>query len=107
MFLISKLYFQLNSSYGASNARLNGIAGNNTGSWSPTMVDLGQWIQVDLGKITAVTKIATQGGGETAQWVIEYKVSYSFNGGFFNFYQQFSNNSLGKVSCKRKLELRR
>ena len=39
MFLISKLYFQLNSSYGAFDARLNGITGNNNpGSWSPRLV---------------------------------------------------------------------
>ena len=103
--LISKLYFQLNSSYGAFDARLNGITGNNNpGSWSPRLLDLGQWIQVDLGKIAAITKIATQGGGEAAQWVTEYKVSYSLDGGYFKFYQllQVSNNSLAKVSFVRK-----
>ena len=72
------------------------------GAWSPSLLDLKQWLQVDLGKITAVTKIATQGGGEAAQWVTEYKVSYSVDGGQFKFYQQASNNSHGKVKCESK-----
>ena len=57
---------------------------------------------MDLGKIAAITKIATQGGGEAAQWVTEYKVSYSLDGGYFKFYRQVSNNSLAKVSFVRK-----
>ena len=103
VFLISKLIFQFNVSRGASKARLGCTAGNSSaGAWSPSLLDLKQWIQVDLGKIAAVTKIETQGGGEAAQWVTEYKVSYSFDGGQFKFYQQASNNSLGKVKCENK-----
>ena len=101
--LISKLIFQFNVSRGASKARLGCTAGNcSVGAWSPSLLDLEQWLQVDLGKITVVTKIATQGGGEASQWVTEYQVSYSFDGDQFKFYQQASNKSLGKVKCESK-----
>lgn len=72
------------------------------GAWSPASLDLGQWIQVDLGKTAAVTKIATQGRGEAAQWVSEYKVSYSLDGGYFKFYPQASNDTTAKVICEIK-----
>jgi len=77
-------------------ARLNQIAG----AWQPSRLDLGQWIQVDLGEITMVTKIANQGrqGGNT--WVSEYKVSYSFGGGYFKFYRRASNISFDQVGCE-------
>ena len=56
---------------------------------------------MDLGNITMVTKIATQGRQTADEWVTEYKVSYSFDGGHFKFYQQqVSNNSFDqKVRC--------
>ena len=74
------------------------MAGNGTaGAWSPLSLDSGQWIQVDLGNITMVTKIATQGRQDAAQWVTEYKVSYSLDGGYFKFCQQAPNNSFDQV----------
>jgi len=42
---------------------------------------------VDLGDITIVTKIGTQGRAEVYEWVTEYKVSYSYDGGYFEFYK--------------------
>ena len=42
---------------------------------------------MDLGDITKVTKIGTRGRSEAAQWVTEYKVSYSYDGGYFEFYK--------------------
>lgn len=105
---MSKLSFQFNSSHGASNARLGHVAEHGTaGAWSPSSVDLGQWIQVDLGNFTIVSRIATQGRQDAAQWVTQYKVSYSWsNGGHFLSYRQPSNNSVDKVSCRRKLKER-
>ena len=56
--------------------------GGKTGAWSALYLDKGQWIQIDLGDITKVTKVGTQGRQEAAQWVTEYMVSYSLDGGF-------------------------
>ena len=73
-----------------------------TGAWAALFMEQGQWIQVDLGDITKVTKIGTQGQNDAAQWVTEYKVSYSFDGGYFKFYKndQYSTErvSLGEKS---------
>ena len=82
------MYLQISAVYGATNARLNHRPGNGkTGAWSTTYLEQGQWIQVDLGDVTKVTKIGTQGRGEVYEWVTEYKVSYSYDGGYFEFYK--------------------
>ena len=57
---------------------------------------------MDLGNIFAVTKIATQGRQEALQWVTEFKVSYSFDGGYFKFCQQAPNNTFDQVRCEDK-----
>ncbi|XP_078346319.1 LOW QUALITY PROTEIN: SCO-spondin-like [Oculina patagonica] len=80
--------YEWNAAHGATNARLNHLAGyGKTGAWTALYKEQGQWIQVDLGDITKVTKIGTQGRGDAGQWVTEYKVSYSFDGGYFEFYK--------------------
>ena len=82
------LYLQYSAAYGAPNARLNG----KTGEWSTLFLEQGQWIQVDLGDIVKVTKIGSQ-RGEIYEWVTEYKVSYSYDGGYFEFYQNIQYGS--------------
>ena len=70
------------ATYAASQGRLNKptsyIAGAN---------NKGQWVQVDFGsgKVAKVTKIGTQGRYHVSQWVTEYMVSYSIDGGYFQF----------------------
>ncbi|KAL9955705.1 hypothetical protein ACROYT_G037065 [Oculina patagonica] len=87
-----------NSATGASNARLHYVPkSSERGAWSPSSLELGQWIQVDLGNITMVTKIATQGRKSALEWVTEYEVSYSFDGGYYKFYRQALNNSFDQV----------
>ena len=86
--------------HGPTNARLYHMAGGGkTGAWSSRTNDKSQWIQVDLRVKFQVTKIATQGRQDLAQWVTQYKVSYSIDGKVFV--------SQSKVSkCKRKLGFR-
>ena len=62
------------------------------------MNDKSQWIQVDLRVKSQVTKIATQGRQDYAQWVTQYKVSHSTDGKIF-----ISQSKVSK--CKRKLSL--
>jgi len=82
------LYSQYSVSQGATNARLNHRSGNGkTSAWSTLSLDQGQWIQVDLGDIAKVTKIGTQGWREFNEYVTQYKVSYSYDGGYFEFYK--------------------
>ena len=92
------LYLQYNVAHGATSARLNHSPGNGkTGAWSTLFLEQGQWIQVDLGDITKVTKIGTQGRAELYQWLTEYKISYSYDGGYFEFYKNGQYGS-GRVS---------
>ena len=72
-----------------------------TGAWSTLNLEQGQWIQVDLGDITKVTKIGTRGRSEAAQWVTEYKVSYSLDGGYFEFYKHDPSGD-ARVSLEKK-----
>jgi hypothetical protein len=68
---------QSSSSYKPSNARLT-IEGSSC-SWAPTDAGkIGSWLQVDLGQLTTVTGIATQGSCYNAiQRAKSYSVSYS------------------------------
>jgi hypothetical protein len=46
-----------------------------------------QWIQVDFGRATRVTKFATQGRKDNRQWVTRYTLSYSQDGAVFVDYK--------------------
>ncbi|XP_028416222.1 lactadherin-like [Dendronephthya gigantea] len=64
---------------------------NKTGSsccWAPTAEGrVGSWLQVDLGKKTAVTGFATQGTCYRGhQWAISYSIAYSNNGNNWTAY---------------------
>ncbi|KAK3706347.1 hypothetical protein QZH41_018675 [Actinostola sp. cb2023] len=64
---------------------VNDVSG--AGSWSSRHNRVGQWIQVDLNRVTKVTGIATQGRSDTNQWVKQYKLQYSSDGKTFNNYE--------------------
>ncbi|KAJ7382983.1 hypothetical protein OS493_031485 [Desmophyllum pertusum] len=85
------------TSFGPGEPATNARLGHKAGVWLTRDLDLGEWIQVDLGEITMVTKIATQASYGGFQWVTEYKVSYSFDGGYFKFHRQATNDSFDQV----------
>ncbi|KAL9959225.1 hypothetical protein ACROYT_G036322 [Oculina patagonica] len=77
----------LSQFHGPERARLDTvIEGSYTGGWVSFYINLGQWIQVDLGNITKITAVATQGHHDLFHWVTEYYLSYSVNGGPFLSY---------------------
>ncbi|XP_078368661.1 uncharacterized protein LOC144652511 isoform X2 [Oculina patagonica] len=58
--------------------RLNLVASSGkAGAWCVKTRDAHQWLQIDLGKGTTVTKVATQGRQDANQWVTSYSISYS------------------------------
>ena len=64
------------------------------GSWSSERSVIGEWLQVDLGTVVMVTKIATQGRNSNnlvSQWVKQYTIEFSENGTKF---QQYGNNKV-------------
>jgi len=68
--------------------RLHKESSINPGMWSPADARRhGEWLQVDLGKVTMVTAIATQGKPHGSdEWVKSYSLKYSNNGSFFHDY---------------------
>ncbi len=59
-----------------------------TGGWSALRNDLNQWLQVDFGSYTRVTRVATQGIYAYDQWVTKYRLQYSNDGMTFQVYKQ-------------------
>ena len=71
------------------NARLHQRrAGRNGGAWCAKKSNRGQWLQMDFGALTRVTRIATQGRQNSDQWVTSYYVSYSRKGSRFTTYRE-------------------
>jgi len=74
---------------GPFNARLNRRRyGRQGGAWCAKRRDRRQWLQVDFGALTRVSRVATQGRQNAAQWVTSYYISYSRNGYKFVPYRE-------------------
>ena len=85
--------------YSAKKARLNSRQWRNRGCWAAATNDLYQWLQVDLGGYTKVTRVATQGSGYgLSEWVTKFKIRYSSDGVTWQFYKEPGNsNASAKV----------
>lgn len=83
--------------YGAPrNARLHQRrVGRLGGAWYAKRNDKRQWLKIDFGGLTRVSRVATQGRQNTDQWVTSYYVSYSVKGFRFVTYKE---NRRTKVS---------
>ena len=80
---------QWSNNYAASRARLHTRRiGYQGGSWIARKNDLNQWLQIDLGGYTTLTRVATQGRSDADQWVTKYKLQYSDDGVIFQFYKE-------------------
>jgi len=67
--------------HAAHQGRLNFHAfGSITGAWSAQRADANQWLQIDLGSEHTVTRVATQGRTDRANWVTKYNLQYSVRG---------------------------
>ena len=85
--------FRASSSYNyycaARNARLHQRrAGRNGGAWCSRTRNNKQWLQVDFGTDTVVTRVSTQGRHNADQWVTSYYVSFSSRGQRFITYKE-------------------
>ena len=76
--------------YSAKKARLNYKE-----CWAAAKNDLHQWLQVDLGGYTKVTRVATQGSGyRYLKWrVTKFKIQYSSDGVIWRFYKEPGNSN--------------
>ena len=85
---------QLDGNHSAVQARLHFKAdGSKAGGWSALSNDHNQWLQVDLGSYTTVTRVATQGRNGHDEWVTRYKLQYSDDGVTFQFYKDVGDSS--------------
>ena len=76
---------QLDADHAAIQARLH----NEAGSWSAGSNDVNQWLQIDLSsQYTKVTRVATQGRSDVAQWVTRYRLQFSKDGLNFQYYRE-------------------
>ena len=72
--------------HGPWRARLNLLNSGGSGAWIPRYSNVFQYIEIDLGEVSKVMAVATQGRYEANQWVKKYEISYSFNRKKFTFY---------------------
>ena len=89
----------LRRDYSAKKARLNSRQWRNRGCWAAATNDLRQWLQVDLGVYTKVTRVATQGSGYgLSEWMTKFKIRYSTDGVIWQFNKEPGNaNASAKV----------
>ena len=84
---------RLDDNHSPSQARLNfKEEENKAGGWSAQTNDENQWLQVDLGSYTRVTRVATQGLNAKDEWVTRYKLQFSDDGKNFQNYKQQGDN---------------
>uniref|UniRef100_A0A673CT94 Contactin associated protein like 3 n=1 Tax=Sphaeramia orbicularis TaxID=375764 RepID=A0A673CT94_9TELE len=82
---------QLSSSHGPVFAKVNRRDG--AGGWSPLTSDRYQWLEVDLGRRTRITAVATQGRYGSSDWLTAYLLMFSDTG--HNWRQHRQEDSLG------------
>uniref|UniRef100_A0A8C4F0C5 Contactin associated protein like 3 n=1 Tax=Dicentrarchus labrax TaxID=13489 RepID=A0A8C4F0C5_DICLA len=63
------------------------------GGWSPLISDRYQWLEVDLGRRTQITAVATQGRYGSSDWLTGYLLMFSDTG--HNWRQHRQEDSLG------------
>ena len=86
------------SSHAANLARLNLVAASSkAGAWCSQKLDKKQWLKIDVGILTTVTKVATQGRQDNSQWVTSYSISYSINN---SYWANYTEDGESKVEVK-------
>ena len=72
------------SIFSANLGRLNLVArSGKNGAWCAKTSNNKEWLQIDLGNPTTVTKVATQGRQNADQWLTSYSISYSLTGSYW------------------------
>ena len=73
--------------YGPDRGRMRKeVEGSYKGGWAAQYNDANQFLQFDLGKVTKVTAVATQGRSDANWMVTSYTLAYSVDGGSFTPY---------------------
>ncbi|XP_019720306.1 contactin-associated protein-like 4 [Hippocampus comes] len=83
----------LSGSHGPVYAKVNRREG--AGGWSPLITDRNQWLEVDLGRRTQITTVATQGRYGSSDWLTAYLLMFSDTG--HNWRQHRQEDSFGAL----------
>ena len=95
---------ELDNTHSAAQARLHSKAvGSKYLAWSARENDHHQWLQIDFGSSTKITRLATQGRNGFNKWVTKYNLSYSDDGVHFHFYKMMGE-SRAKVYQQTELQ---
>ena len=95
---------ELDNTHSAAQARLNSKAnGSKYQAWSAHENDHHQWLQIDFGSSTKITRLATQGRNGFNEWVTKYNLSYSDDGVHFHSYKMMGE-SRAKVYQQTELQ---
>lgn len=79
-----------NSAYKAINGRLHFLyRSGRYGAWSARTNDIYQYLQVNFGDWTKVSRVAIQGRSDYDQWVTSFTISYGqYDAAFFKTYKE-------------------
>lgn len=95
-----------NHYYGPWSARLQAQnRGSTRGGWVAKYRNTHQWLQIDLGVVSIVKRIATQARYDANQWVTSYTVYYSNNGVRFLPYKQARRTKVRQFQFSKALVL--
>jgi len=95
---------ELDNTHSAAQARLHSKAnGSKYRAWSAHENDHHQWLQIDFGSSTKITRLATQGQNGFNEWVTKYNLSYSDDGVHFHSYKMMGE-SRAKVYQQTELQ---
>ncbi len=95
----STIFLNGNVAHGAKLGRLNLVPpSGSAGAWCAKTLDTIQWIQIDLGRPTTITKVATQGRRDCCdQWVTSYAVSYSLISPYWVYHMNHGQKKVYRV----------
>lgn len=73
----------------AMNGRLHFLhRSGRVGSWLASRLDVYQYLQVNFGDWTKISRVATQGRNDADQWVTSFSLSYGYDSVFFRIYKE-------------------
>ena len=80
---------EYSSAFKPMNGRLHFLhRSGRVGSWSANRLDVYQYLQVNFGAWTKISRVATQGRNDADQWVKSFSLSYGYDSVFFRIYKE-------------------
>ena len=81
-------HMSASSSFGNGWQAWRGRLGHTEGAgcWGPKENGQGEYLQVNLGQVREIVKVATQGRHESEYWTTAYKLGYSIDGKAWTIY---------------------